>query len=225
MSSPIYLTPSDSDSDVAASLLSSPDYTAEDNAKEYPGFSMALQANGTTNLRTPSPVEELNQKKRKREDLEWSHRKAQIPTNGYGLTKEEMKTYTESSDKFENILAAHAASGVIPHAVDFRISLADHTRCLSVRDSNSGKLPKGESILTSLEFIERWIRLTPPVFCNAQSPTVQKWNEEMKEQDFAMRESSKWGPLYRMYEDWIVDQTNFYEPRHDSLDSLDFDFG
>lgn len=135
-----------------------------------------------------------------------------------------MKTYRESSDKFENILAAHAASGVIPYVVDFKISLQDYTRLLSARDSIRGKLPIGDSLLASLEFLERWIRLTPPVFTKPQEDTTaDNWIDNMKEQNFRLRESTQWGPLFKLYEQWIIDENDFYAPRHDSLDSLDYD--
>ncbi|TGO22563.1 hypothetical protein BPAE_0163g00240 [Botrytis paeoniae] len=224
MSPNVYLTPPGSAPIMKASLLPVVDYTEEPNARDYPEFRMALQASGNIKLCTTSPVENWNQKKRKRQDLEWSHRKANIPRNGYGLTKEEMKTYRESSDKFENILAAHAASGVIPYVADLKISLADYTRLLSARDFIREKLPIGDSLLAPLEFLERWSRLKPPVFSKTeQSTTIDNWNEKIKEQDSALRESSQWGPLCKLYEQWVIDENNFYEPQHDSLDSLDFD--
>ncbi|KAF5871269.1 uncharacterized protein Bfra_007784 [Botrytis fragariae] len=236
MSQDLYLTPPDSAPIMAASLLPVADYTEEKNVRENPEFKMALRGNGIIKLHGTSPVEDWNQKKRKRQDLDWSHRKANIPSNGYGLTKEEMKTYREGSDKFENILAAHAASGGIPYVVDLKLSLADYTRLFSARDSLSArdsicesdsmreKLPTGDSLLASLKFLERWSRLTTPVFSKTKrNPTIDKWNENIKEQDLALRESAQWGPLCKLYEQWAIDETNFYEPQHDSLDSLDFD--
>ncbi|TGO63562.1 hypothetical protein BCON_0012g00520 [Botryotinia convoluta] len=193
MSSTAYLTPPGSAEIKAASLLPVADYTEEPNARDFPEFRKALGANGNIKLCSTSPVEDWNRKKRKRQDLDWSHRKAKIPSNGYGLTKEEMKTYREISDKFENILAAHAASGVIPYVVNLQISLPDHTKFLSARDSIRGKLPIGDSLLVSLEFLERWSRLTTPVFFKTKrSPTIDKWNEKMQEQDFTLRESAQW---------------------------------
>ncbi|TGO19242.1 hypothetical protein BTUL_0005g00910 [Botrytis tulipae] len=194
------------------------------NARAHPEFKTALEANGTTKLFSTSPVEDLNREKRRHQDLELSHRKANILKNGYGLTEEEMKTYRESPDKFENILAAHAASGNVPYVIDLKISLSKYSKLIDARNSIYGKLPVGDSHLASPEclmFLERWIRLQPPVFSKTEQNTM--WNEKIKEQDFALRESPQWGLLYKLYEQWVIDETNFYEPQHDSLDSLDFD--
>ncbi|KAF7879722.1 uncharacterized protein EAF02_007892 [Botrytis sinoallii] len=206
------------------------------NERAHPEFKRALEANNTIKLCRTSPVEVWNRQKRQRQDLARSLRKANISTNRYGLTNEEMKTYRESPDKFENILAAHAASGVIPYLVDLKISFAAYTRLLCARDVLSDSicnresnpdpenLPIGDSLLTSLIFLELWSRLQPPVFSQPEpNTTIDKWIENIKEQNFALRESAKWGPLCKLYEQLTVDETNFYEPRHDSLDSPDFD--
>ncbi|KAF7932350.1 hypothetical protein BELL_0137g00150 [Botrytis elliptica] len=206
------------------------------NARAHPEFKRALEANDTIKLRRTSPVEVWRRQKRQRQDLARRLRKANISTNGYGLTNEEMKTYRESPDKFQNILAAHAASGVIPYLVDLRISFATYTRLLCDRyalsdiicnrESNPDpeSLPIGDSLLTSLIFLELWSRLQPP-FSSQREPntTIDKWIENIKEQNFALRESTKWGRLCELHEQLTVDQTDFYAPRHDSLDSLDFD--
>ncbi|KAM0157022.1 hypothetical protein ACHAPG_004910 [Botrytis cinerea] len=220
----VVLTPPNSTETKASNLVPVAHNMNESSARDSQESGQNLEFSCNISLDNISPVENWNAKKRKRQDLAWSHRKANVPTNGYGLTKEEMKTYRESSDKFENILAAHAASGVIPYVVDFKISLQDYTRLLSARDSIRGKLPIGDSLLAYLEFLERWIRLTPPVFTKPQEDTTaDKWIDNMKEQNFRLRESTQWGPLFKLYEQWIIDENDFYAPRHDSLDSLDYD--
>ncbi|TGO69558.1 hypothetical protein BOTNAR_0009g00050 [Botryotinia narcissicola] len=197
------------------------------NARAHPEFKTATDANGTTKLFSTSPVEDLNHEKRRLQDLELSHRKANIPKNGYGLIEKEMKTYTKSPDKFENILAAHAAPGNIPYVIDLKISLSKYAKLIEACNSIYGKLPVGDSHLASLEclmFLERWIRLQAPVFSKTEkNATIDRWNEKIKEQDFALRESPQWGLLYKLYEQWVIDKTNFYEPQHDSLDDPDFD--
>ncbi|KAF7944297.1 hypothetical protein EAE96_010697 [Botrytis aclada] len=189
------------------------------NARRHPGFYMAVQARGSITLRSTSLVEVLNKKKRKRQ--------AAIQNYRCGLTEGELTVYKESPDNFEKILAAHAASGIISYVVDLRISLSDYTRLLSARDSIRQKLPIGDSLLKSLEFLERWSRLRVPAFFKTEgNPTMYKWIQNMKEQDLALRASPQWGPLCQLYEEWVVDEadkSNFYEPQHDSLDSLYFD--
>ncbi|KAF7889062.1 hypothetical protein EAF00_009362 [Botryotinia globosa] len=188
------------------------------NARAHPEFKKAIDGNGTIKLFSTSLVEDFHQ---------LSHRKANIPKNGYGLTEEEMKTYRKSPDKFENILAAHAASGNVPYVIDLKISLSKYAKLIKACNSIKGKLPVGDSHLVSLEclmFLERWIRLQAPVFSKTeQNATVDRWNEKIKEQDFALRESPQWALLYKLYEQSVIDETNFYEPQHDSLDELDFD--
>ncbi|TGO38187.1 hypothetical protein BHYA_0080g00350 [Botrytis hyacinthi] len=193
----------------------------ESNARAHP-------ENGTIKHCSTLPVEDWTHEKRRRQDLERSHRKANIPKKGYGLTEEQIKIYRESADKFENILAAHATSGAIPYVVDLKITDEQYARLLSSYNSIYDQLPIGDALMAfveSLEFLERWSRLQRPVFSNIKkNTTIDKWNEKIKEQDFALRESSQWGPLYKLYEQWAIYETDFHQSQYQSFDSLSFDF-
>ncbi|THV52998.1 hypothetical protein BGAL_0062g00140 [Botrytis galanthina] len=187
------------------------------NARAHPWFKAALEAKDTIKLGSISFVEEWIRIKR---ELQSHHRKANISKDGYGLTEQQIVTYRTSADKFENFLVAHATSGTIPYVVDLKISNAQYKRLLGVYEYIFDKLSICDAIypcVESLEFLERWSRLQRPVFFITKTNTeVDRWNEKIKEKDFELRESSHWGPLYSLYEQWAMYETDFRDPQRNS---------